>query len=190
MSSNRVYPDWVQAQRSKGTTVKKVGNQYYLYKHSSRRVPGKKYPQPVDTYIGVITPDGIIKAKQRRISLSSTKVRECGFSKAVLQLCPQEWKNLAGSQWESILKNIIVKQSHWSYLRDSVQGENQIHTNLAVQTASLNRRLRDKYKIDMSGMEILKGIFYLSSGKTTTISAVDDEQKALLEKLNIDLEAD
>ena len=43
------YPDWVQAQRTRGTTVKKKGDTYYLYKRTSRRVPGKKYPQPVDT---------------------------------------------------------------------------------------------------------------------------------------------
>ncbi len=51
------YPDWVQEQRVRGTTAKKKGDTYYLYKRPSRRVPGKKYPQPVDTYIGIITPD-------------------------------------------------------------------------------------------------------------------------------------
>ena len=40
--SKLIYPEWVQAQRTKGTTVKKVGNNYYLYKHSSKRLPGKK----------------------------------------------------------------------------------------------------------------------------------------------------
>ena len=40
--AQKVYPDWVQEQRTKGTTVKKSGNNYYLYKHTSRRVPGKK----------------------------------------------------------------------------------------------------------------------------------------------------
>ncbi len=40
--AQKVYPDWVQEQRTKGTTVKKSGNNYYLYKHTSRRVRGKK----------------------------------------------------------------------------------------------------------------------------------------------------
>lgn len=30
--SERIYPDWVQKQKTTGTTVKKVGNNYYLYK--------------------------------------------------------------------------------------------------------------------------------------------------------------
>lgn len=33
------YPDWVQARKARGTTVKKVGGNYYLYKHMSKRVP-------------------------------------------------------------------------------------------------------------------------------------------------------
>lgn len=52
---NLVYPDWVQQYRTKGKTVKKKGDKYYLYSRTSKRVPGKKYPQPVDTYIGIIT---------------------------------------------------------------------------------------------------------------------------------------
>ena len=51
--TEKKYPDWVQKHRTKGTTVKKRGDSYYLYKRTSRRVKGKKYPQPVDTYIGV-----------------------------------------------------------------------------------------------------------------------------------------
>ena len=30
------YPDWVQAQRTRGTTVKKKGDNYYLYKRTSK----------------------------------------------------------------------------------------------------------------------------------------------------------
>ena len=103
MKKKTVYPDWVQAQRKRGTTVKKVGNNYYLYKRTSKRVPGKKYPQPVDTYIGMITPDGIIEKKKILVAASSVEVREYGFSKAVQELCPKDWKDAAGNEWEDKL---------------------------------------------------------------------------------------
>ena len=61
-----VYPEWVRKYREKGYSIKKSGERYYLYRHSSRRVEGKKYPQAKDTYVGVITPDGIIYAKNKR----------------------------------------------------------------------------------------------------------------------------
>ena len=73
--ANRVYPDWVQEQKTIGTTVKKVGNNYYLYKHSSKWVPGKKNPVPVDTYIGKITPAGIERSSSRKIDTTDTEVR-------------------------------------------------------------------------------------------------------------------
>lgn len=50
---------------------------------TSKRVAGKKYPQPVDTYIGVITPDGIVERKKQQLTTTSIKVKEYGFSKAV-----------------------------------------------------------------------------------------------------------
>lgn len=55
---------------------------------------GKKYPQPVDTYIGLITPDGVIESHKRKISLTDIEVWEYGYSKAVFDLCPSDWKNL------------------------------------------------------------------------------------------------
>ncbi len=81
--TEKKYPDWVQKYRIKGTTVKKKGDSYYLYKRTSRRVKGKKYPQPVDTYIGVITPEGVIQSNKRKVSLTDAEVWEYGFSKAV-----------------------------------------------------------------------------------------------------------
>ena len=40
--TQKTYPEWVQKYREKGTTVKKKGDAYYLYKRTSKRVPGKK----------------------------------------------------------------------------------------------------------------------------------------------------
>ena len=34
MENKTVYPEWVQNYRTKGTTVKKIGSSYYLYKRT------------------------------------------------------------------------------------------------------------------------------------------------------------
>ena len=44
MDNKTVYPEWVQNYRTRGKTVKKVRDTYYLYQRTSKRVPGKKYP--------------------------------------------------------------------------------------------------------------------------------------------------
>lgn len=71
--TEKKYPQWVQEQRTQGTTVKKKGDTYYLYKRTSKRVPGKKYPQPVDTYIGIITPEGVIKSEKKKYPWGGSK---------------------------------------------------------------------------------------------------------------------
>ena len=71
---DKVYPEWVQKHKVKGTSVRKVGNNYYLYKHSSKRVPGKKNPVPSDTYIGRITPEGIIKSGKKKVDANESEI--------------------------------------------------------------------------------------------------------------------
>ena len=114
----KVYPDWVQKQKTIGTTVKKVGNHYYLYKHSSKRVPGKKNTIPVDTYIGKITPEGIEKSGSKKVVVNDAGVivKEYGFSRAVEVLCPAGWKKPQGKNWQEVLDFIIVRESPESYI--------------------------------------------------------------------------
>ena len=78
--TEKKYPDWVQKYRTQGKTVKKKGDAYYLYKRTSKRVPGKKYPQPVDTYIGIITPEGIIESSKKKISITDIEVVVVNYS--------------------------------------------------------------------------------------------------------------
>lgn len=56
-----MYPDWVEKYHITGTSVKKIGDNYYLYKVSSKRVKDKKYPVTTQTYLGKITETGVTK---------------------------------------------------------------------------------------------------------------------------------
>lgn len=191
MARETVYPEWVQQYRTRGTTVKKKGNVFYLYKRTSRRVPGKKYPQPVDTYIGIITPDGVIPSYKKKVSLSDIRVREFGFSRALWQLCPEEWKHILGDDWEDILTIIIHKWSPNTYLCDErtlKKEEDFPHCQFPAQMASLGRRISQKYEVDIKQLEDLKTIFLIHMDKETAVSAIDEDQKKLLEMLDIDLE--
>lgn len=137
--TEKIYPEWVQAQRSRGTTVKKKGDTYYLYKRTSRRVPGKKYPQPVDTYICIITPEGVIRSEKKKLSLGGIEVKEYGFSQAVWQLCPEGWKKPLGDDWEKVLSLILLKCSSETYLSKEreIKPEHEGHYQLKAQTSSL-----------------------------------------------------
>lgn len=97
---------------------KKVGNNYYLYKHSSKRVHGKKNPVPVDTCIGKITPEGIEKSGSKKVAVNDTVVivKEYGFSRSVEALCPAGWKEPLGIKWQEVLDFILVRESPESYI--------------------------------------------------------------------------
>ena len=61
IKNKKVYPDWVEKQHVKGTSIKQIGENYYLYECTSKNVRGKSYPVSIQRYIGKITPEGLIK---------------------------------------------------------------------------------------------------------------------------------
>ena len=187
--TEKKYPDWVQEQRIRGTTVKKKGDTYYLYKRTSKRVPGKKYPQPVDTYIGIITPEGVIKSEKRKISLSGIEVREYGFSKAVWQLCPDGWKKPLGNDWEDVLSIILWKWSPETYLvkERTLKPEQDLYDPFNAQASSLGRRMYKEHGAGLRELQVLKSIYLLYMEKERAVSKIDQEQERLLEKTGVDL---
>ena len=61
MKSKKIYPDWVEKEHVKGTSIKQIGENYYLYECTSKKVKGKSYPVSIQRYIGKITQEGLIK---------------------------------------------------------------------------------------------------------------------------------
>ena len=191
MAAITVYPEWVQRYREKGTTIKKVGNNYYLYKHSSKRVPGKTYPVPVDTYIGKITRNGVEKEQtKRKIDTGDVEVKELGFSRAVEQLCPQSWKEPLGKEWQRTLDFIILRESPESYIAKSrgMVDELDSRIQLGAQIGMLNKRMRRDSGIDIKDLTILKTIYAVYIGKKTMVSKISAEQETLIKNLGISME--
>ena len=190
----KVYPEWVQKYRTQGTTVKKVGDNYYLYKHSSKRVEGKKNPMPKDSYIGRITPDGVIKSSSKKINTveSDVIVKEYGFSMALEKLCPTGWKEPLGKEWQKVLDKIILTESPESYiteLRDTGK-ELDPHIQLGAQKSSLQRRMKNEYGIEIRDLRPLLTIYLVKIGEKKIISRVEPEQKKVLERFGLRMEVD
>ncbi len=188
--TEKKYPEWVQKYREQGTTIKKKGDAYYLYKRTSKRVPGKKYPQAVDTYIGVITPDGVVKSNMKKISVADIEVWEYGYSKAILDLCPPDWKKPLGKDWKDVLAIIIKRWSPTTYLEkeSKIQKEENFHYQFPAQMASLCRRFYNTYKTDIKELEDLKTIYLVVTGKTSVISKISESQQKLIEKFSLEME--
>lgn len=189
-TTEKRYPDWVQKQRTRGTTVKKKGDNYYLYKRTSKRVKGKKYPQPVDTYVGIITPDGVIRSGVRKVNITDIEVKEYGYSRALWQLCPEGWKKPLGDEWEDVLTILIADDSPETYLlkERTLKNKAEFHHSFPAQKASLSRRIYKEYNLSLGELDLLRNIYLVYLEKEPVVSRIDEEQKRFLEKYGISLE--
>lgn len=58
-----MIPEWAKKYQKPGTSIKRIGNNYYLYRATSRWNSEKGYPESIQTYIGKITETGVITGK-------------------------------------------------------------------------------------------------------------------------------
>lgn len=182
------YPDWVNQLKQKGTSVKKVGNSYYLYKTTSKRVPGKKYPQPIQTFIGTITPDGLIKSMVRKISTQTVTVYEYGFSYTLSKIIPEKFTKDIGDEMKAhyAFLNIIKHYSADSYLLRNITLPimEELHMSLSVQIKKFER---------LTGVEIdkllpLSRIYLVETKECDMISKVTPEMKELMMRMGVSVD--
>ena len=161
-----------------------------LFTPSSKRVPGKKYPQPVDTYIGLITPEGVIYSHKKKISVANVEVWEYGFSKAMLDLCPPDWKKPLGNDWKDVLTIMIKKWSPTTYLgKDKqIKTEEDYPYQFSAQMTSLNRRFYQAYGRNIKDLDILKTIYLVVTEEMSVISKISESQKELLDAFSLEME--
>ena len=183
------YPDWVNAFKEKGTSVKKVGNEYYLYSATSKRVPGKKYPQPVEEYIGIITREGVVRTKVRKISTDSVRVYEYGMSYALQKLLPQAF--LINSHDKETLRHtflhIVKRFSPKSYLLRGTElpDLSGLHVNLNMQV----KRYERLAGVSIEDLRPLSELYLVETRECDMLSEVTPEMREIFTKLGVEVNA-
>jgi len=183
------YPDWVNAFKEKGTSVKKVGNEYYLYRSTSKRVPGKKYPQPLQEYIGVITKEGVIKSSVRKISTDRVKVYEYGMSFVLQSLLPESF--LINSHDKETLHfsflHIVRHVSPKSYLlrNTDLPSLTDLHINLEMQL----KRYERLAGISIEILRPLSELYLVETKECDMLSEITSEMNEILERLGVKINA-
>jgi hypothetical protein len=182
------YPDWVNQHKTKGSTVKKVGNSYYLYKSTSKRVPGKKYPQPIQQFLGTITIDGFVQSMVRKVSTEIVKVYEYGLSYALSKKVPEKFLRDIGDQEKAnyAFLNIVKHFSPESYLLRGIEvpSMEDLHLSLCVQKKKFER---------LAGFEIndllpLTRVYLVETQKYDMISMATPEMRALMAKIGVNFD--
>ncbi len=134
------HPDWVLKQKRKGTEVRKIGNNFYLYKVTCVWDKEKKRARKItEKFLGTITQDGLIKPKKERLieSIDKVSVKEFGAANFVLDLnedikeslkgiYPDKWKELFLFSVFRLLYNTPIKnlQTYYamSFLSETLPG--------------------------------------------------------------------
>lgn len=70
----KTYPDWVEKHHIKGTSIKQIRDNYYLYSSTSKYIKGRPYPIGIQHYIGKITKDGLIEPEKINFVVSRDKL--------------------------------------------------------------------------------------------------------------------
>jgi hypothetical protein len=179
------YPDWVNAYKEKGTSVKKVGNEYYLYRSTSKRVPGKKYPQPVQEYIGAITKEGVVRTHARKISTDRVKVYEYGMSYALQTLLPEKF--LINSHDKETLRyaflHIVREASPNSYLLRGIKlpALSELNVNLNMQ----RKRYERLTGISIEELRPLSLLYLIETRECDMLSEVTEEMRKIFKGLGV-----
>jgi hypothetical protein len=183
------YPDWVNSFKEKGTSVKKIGNEFYLYRSTSKRVPGKKYPQPVQEYIGTITKEGVVKSAVRKVSTDRVRVYEYGMSYTLQKLLPESF--LINAHDKETLRlaflHIVKYFSPRSYLLRGVELPtlSELHINLNIQI----KRYERLSGISIEDIKPLSDIYLVETKECDMISEVTSEMREILSRPGVEIDA-
>lgn len=85
-----MIPNWANKFKKPGCTIKEINGKYYLYYATSKYIPEKKYPVSEQTYIGKITPEGII-SERVSINVGKTEAKILG---EIINDLPEELRGI------------------------------------------------------------------------------------------------
>jgi hypothetical protein len=188
------YPDYVSQYRPKGTIVKQVHGTYYVYKATSKRVEGKKYPvHVIEGVIGKIDEHGFHELTKAVVDTTRVRVLECGFTNYLLMfedLYIVSKNGYTKSLKKSLYRSLIVYLSPNSYLTEDKNSKirpldffvEKMGIGIPNQISAIQRMIGQ----DLNDIASLKYICLVMMGDRMFESELTEGQKQLIEKLGVD----
>ena len=114
------YPDWVKKHKREGIAIECRNGRYYATRVTSVWDPVKKRARKVTLeYLGVVTPEGIIPPKHKRLS-EIKSIKEGGniaFLRYFSRELEEHLKEFWPTEWESLLSLAILKLAYGECLK-------------------------------------------------------------------------
>ena len=142
MCMRKELPPWVEKYRETGTTFRKRGDGYAMFKVSSTYVKGKKYPKLNQEYLGVVYKEGFVPKK---IDVNIIAPLEFGLSNFIYSHFKRDLFRTCfnyKTNGDEIIKISIIK-----YIFSEVKKEYLIKSKLTNNSADLLFDLYNKISI-------------------------------------------
>lgn len=189
------YPEEITRFRPKGTVIKRINNQYYVYEATSKRIPGKSYPvQVLGNLVGKIDNKGFIPIKRVVIEGDEVDIREVGFTNYLLLFENDFILDSIGNATSKKTKrhiycNIIVYLSPASYLNDEADFtyenifdiEKRYNFSLIKQLNCIEKMTNQK----LEDIDPLKSICRVIVNNKKLKTTLTECQKELITKLGV-----
>ena len=189
------YPEEITKFRPKGTVIKRINSQYYVYEATSKRVPGKSYPvQVLGNLVGKIDSKGFIPLKRVVIEGDEVDIREVGFTNYLLLFENDYMLNPIGNatskkEKKHIYRNIIVYLSPASYLNEEAtfiyenifEIEKRYDFSLIRQLNCIEKMINQKFE-DVDSLKSICRVIVNNKKLKTTLTEC---QKELIKKLGV-----
>jgi len=187
------YPDFIKLYRPKGCIVKKVNNKYYLYKATSKRVEGKKYPvQVIEGLIGEITESGIKTLTVQKVNTKKVEIFEYGFTNLILMFQDEYYSrnSFKASDREIILHSLIVYLSPMSYLSSNkyICSVETLEEKYSISVQHQINSIKKSIGFVFEEIEKLKYICLVKMQNKKFYSDLTIEQEKILQKLGIQID--
>ena len=123
---NMELPDWVKKYKTKGIEIRKRGNRYHAYRITSKWNPEKKRAQKITLeYLGVVTPNGIIKPRKQgmiqgdyeygNVALLWQLSLKSGLLDLLKETFPYDWKQIVSFVHLRLLRPLPLKSVRYLF---------------------------------------------------------------------------
>lgn len=190
------YPESITKYKPKGCIIKKNGNKYYVYKATSKRVEGKKYPvQVIEGLIGEIDEFGFHELHNARVNTTSIQIKEYGFTNYLLMFEDEyiSRNKVVGRTIKDsrhIYHSIICYLSPMSYLHSEEDIET-VEILAKKYNIGLPNQINSIEKIverSIESLERLKYICLVKMGNRKFYSDLTENQEKIIKELGVEID--
>jgi len=143
------HPEWALKHKRKGTELRFINGNYYLYEVSSKWNPEKKRPQKITgKLLGRVTPQGFVESPKHQLhkkslAVESLVVKEYGASRFIVDYMSEDidkLKEFFPELWQTIVLIAFIRLLHQAAIKNMPFHFHQSYLSVLYSQVSFTER--------------------------------------------------